>query len=70
MAEQSDPFFAPADLLITTLTLSIENLAQVNLLQKHKERVGQLPQPDRLMTKHIEEFLQFEAPVTFDFTTR
>ena len=38
VAEQSDPFFAPADLLIMTHTLSIEILAQENLLQQHKER--------------------------------
>ena len=47
-AEQSDPFFAPADLLITTPTSSIEIPAQENLLQKHKERVENLPQPDQL----------------------
>ena len=45
LAEQSDPLFAPADLLITTL--SIEIPAQENLLQKHKERVERLPQPDQ-----------------------
>ena len=49
MAEQSDPLFAPADLLIMTPTPSIEILAQENLLQKHKERVEKLPQPDRLI---------------------
>ena len=48
MAEQSDPLFAPADLLIMTPTPSIEILAQENLLQKHKERVEKLPQPDQL----------------------
>ena len=48
MAEQSDPLFAPADLLIMTPTSSIEILAQENLLQKHKERVQNLPQPDQL----------------------
>ena len=46
-AEQSDPLFAPADLLITTPTLSIVIPAQENLLQKHKERVEKLPKPDR-----------------------
>ena len=83
MAEQSDPFFAPADLLIMTPTSSFENLAQENLLQKHKERVENLPQPDQLikictharflktvedgqcfMTKHTDEFLHLEEPVT------
>ena len=39
LAEQSDPFFAPADLLIMTPTSSIEILAQENLLQKRKGRV-------------------------------
>ena len=47
-AEQSDPFFAPADLLIRTPTSSIEIPTQENLLQKHKERVEKLPQPDQL----------------------
>ena len=45
MAEQSDPHFAPADLLVTTT----ETLAQENLLQTHEERVGKLPQPDQLI---------------------
>ena len=48
MAEQSDPLFAPADLLIMTPTPSIEIPAQENLLQKHKE-VEKLPQPDQLV---------------------
>ena len=37
LAEQSDPLFAPADLLIMTPTPSIEIPAQENLLQKHIE---------------------------------
>ena len=49
VAEQSDPHFVPADLLVTTPTSSIEILAQENLLQKYKERVKRLPQPDRLI---------------------
>ena len=48
VAEQSDPFFAPADLLIMTHTSSVEIPAQEILLQTHKERVENLPQPDRL----------------------
>ena len=48
-AEQSDTFFAPADLLIMTPTSSTEILAQENLLQKHEERVENLPQPDQLI---------------------
>ena len=49
VAEQSDPLFVPADLLIMTPTTSFEILAQENLLQKHKERVEKLPQPDQLI---------------------
>ena len=49
MAEKSDPLFAPADLFIMTPTSSIEIPAQENLLQKHKERVEKLPQPDQLI---------------------
>ena len=49
LAEQSDPWFAPANLLIMTPGPSIEILAQENLLQKCKERVGRLPQQDRLI---------------------
>ena len=48
VAEQSDPLFAPADLLIMTHPPSIEILAQENLLMKQKERVEKLPQPDQL----------------------
>ena len=49
VAEQTDPHFAPADLLILTPTPSIETPAQEHLLQMHKERVEKLPQPDRLI---------------------
>ena len=49
LAGQSDPLFAPANLLIMTPTPSIEIPAQVNLVQKHKERVERLPQQDRLI---------------------
>ena len=49
MAEQSDPLFAPADLLIMTPTPTIEIPTQENLLQKHKERVEKLPQQDQLI---------------------
>ena len=48
-AEQSDPLFAPANLLIMTPRPSIEILAQEILLQKYKERVESLPQQDRLI---------------------
>ena len=49
VAEKSDPFFASADFLILTPTSSIEIPAQRNLLQKYKERVENLPQPDQLI---------------------
>ena len=49
VAEQSDPHFAPADLLTMTPTLSLEIPAHANLLQRHKERVEKLPQPDQLI---------------------
>ena len=49
MAEQSDPSFAPANLLMMTPTSSIEILAQENLLQKQKELVENLSQPDQLL---------------------
>ena len=48
MPGQSDPLFAPANLLITTPTRSTEVPAQENLLHKYKERVERLPQQDRL----------------------
>ena len=43
------PLFAPANLLIMTPRPSIEIPAQEKLLQKYKERVGRLPQPDRVI---------------------
>ena len=49
LAEQSDPLFAPANLLIMTPTPSIEIPAQENLLQKYKERVDRLSQQNRLI---------------------
>ena len=49
MAEQSDPLFAPEDLLIMAPTHSIEIPAQENPLQKHNERVENLSQPDPLI---------------------
>ena len=44
---QSDPLFEPASLLMTTPTPSTDDPAQEDLLQKYKERVEKLPQPDR-----------------------
>ena len=49
LAEQSDPLFAPADLLITTPAPSTEIPAQEDLLQKFKERVEKLRQPGQLI---------------------
>ena len=49
MTEQSDPLFAPADLLIMTPTSSIEILAQEDLLQKYQERVERLSQQNRVI---------------------
>ena len=49
MAEQSDPWVAPANLLIMTLRPSIEIPAQENVLQKCKERVERLSQQDRVI---------------------
>ena len=40
--EPSESFFAPADLMIMTLTSPVEILAQENRLQKHNERVENL----------------------------
>ena len=48
-ARQSDPLFEPAKFLITTPTPSIEIPAQEKLLQKYKERVERLSQPDHLI---------------------
>ena len=49
LAEQSDPLFEPASLLIMTPTPSIEIPAQENLVHKHKERVERLSQQDRVI---------------------
>ena len=49
MAEQSDPFFASADILIMTPTSSGEILAQENILQKYKERMERLSQQNRVI---------------------
>ena len=49
LAGQSDPFFQPARMLITTPTFSVEVFAQENLLQKYKERVERLTQQDWLI---------------------
>ena len=77
MAEQSDTTSRQQTLKMEPAP-SIEILAQENLLQKHKERVEKLPQPDQLVKistdarflktveagqYHTDEFLQFAEPV-------
>ena len=47
LAEQSDPLFEPASLLMKTPTPSTEELAQEDLLQKYQERVDKLSQQNR-----------------------
>ena len=49
LAGQSDPLFAPANLLIMTPRHSTDDLAQEILLHQYKERVEKLSQPSRLM---------------------
>ena len=49
LAEQSDPLFAAANLLIMTPKPSIEIPAQEDLLQKYKERVERLSQQNRVI---------------------
>ena len=49
LAEQSDPLFEPASLLMTTPTPSTEDPAQEDLLQKYQERVEKLPQQNRVI---------------------
>ena len=50
MAEQSNPFFAPANLIMTP-TPSIEIPAQENLLQKHKKCMCNLDHRRRSLIK-------------------
>ena len=49
VAEQSDPLFAPADILITTPTPPTDDPAQEDLLQKYEERVDKLSQQNRVI---------------------
>ena len=49
LAGQSDPLFAPANLLIMTPRPPIEIPAQEKYGKKYKERVERLPQQDRLI---------------------
>ena len=49
LAEQSDPLFEPASLLMKTPTPSTEDPAQEDLLQKYQERVERLSQQNRVI---------------------
>ena len=49
LAEQSDPLFEPASLLMTTPTPSTEDPAQEDLLQKYQARVERLSQQNRVI---------------------
>ena len=49
LAEQSDPLFEPASLLMKTPTPSTEDPLQEDLLQKYHERVKKLPQQNRVI---------------------
>ena len=70
MAEKSDPFFASADLLTMTPTSSIEIPAQENQLQKHRERVERLPQPDELIKVSIDAGFRTTVEVGQYFMTK
>ena len=49
LVEQSDPFFAPANVLVLTPTPWVEIPAQEDPLQKHKKRVENLSEQDQLI---------------------
>ena len=49
LAGQSDPSFVPASLLTKTPTLSTDELAQEDLLQKYQERVERPSQQNRVI---------------------
>ena len=49
LAGQSDPLFVPTSSLMTTPTLSTDDRAKEDLLQKDKERVERLSQQDRVI---------------------
>ena len=49
LAGQSDPLFQPASLLTKTPTLSTDDPAQEDLLQKYQERVERLSQKNRVI---------------------
>ena len=48
LAEQSDPLFEPASLLMKTPTPSTDDPVQEDLLQKYPERLERLSQQDRM----------------------
>ena len=70
LAGQSDPLFAPANLLITTPRPSIEVLAKEDLLQKYKERVDRLPQQNRVIKICIDAVFLTTVEVGQDFMTK
>ena len=49
VAEQSDPLFAPADLLIMTDTLDWSSYTRKFIAKKYKEEVEKLPRPDQVL---------------------
>ena len=49
LAEQSDSLFVPTSSLMTTPTLSTDDPAQEDLLQKYQERVERLQQQNRVI---------------------
>ena len=49
LVRQSDTLFVPKNSLMKTLTPSIDDPAQENLLQKYQERVEKLSQQDRVI---------------------
>ena len=49
LAEQSDPLFEPASLLMKTPTPSTDDPALEDLLQRYQERVERLSQQNRVI---------------------
>ena len=70
MAEQSEPFFAPADLLIMIPTSSVEIPAQENLLQKYQARVERLSQQNRVIKICTDAGFLTTVEVGQDFMTK
>ena len=70
LAEQSDPLFQPASLLMTTPTPSTEDPAQEDLLQKYQERVERLSQQNRVIEICTDAGLLTTVPVRQYFMTK